>query len=440
MKKIIKKFIVAILQFEAKLVLKKYNPKIIAITGSVGKTSTKDAVFAVVSKVTNASKSQKSYNSELGVPLTILGQENAWYSPIGWLRVIFAGLALIIFPNHYPKVLVIEMGADRPKDIKKSVNLFPPNIGIITAIGEVPVHVEYFAGPEDVAKEKVHLIRKLKSNEHAILNFDDLAVLEMKEKTKAQVLTYGFGEGADIKASNYRLLYTENNGLISPEGISFKVDFSGSTVPVRIFGTFGKHRAYAALAAIGVGILYDMNLVDIAEALSTYESPPGRLKLIEGEKDTWILDDTYNSSPMACHAAIDLLEDFPRSSLPEGTKGRKIAVLADMLELGKYTIEAHKALGARLDKVDMLFAVGPRAKFIAQEARKNNFCEQGIFEYSASAEAAKELEKIIKPGDLILVKGSQSMRMERVVEEIMARPDKKEKLLVRQDPIWLAKS
>lgn len=438
MKKIIKKIIVAILQFEARLVVRKYKPKIIAITGSVGKTSAKDAIFAVINHSFHARKSLKSYNSELGVPLTILGQENAWYSPVGWIKIIFAGLALILFPNHYPKILVIEMGADRPGDIKSSVKKFIPAIGVVTSIGEVPVHVEFFAGAEAVAKEKAQLVRNLKMGDYAILNFDDLTVLEMKDKTKANVLTYGFGEGADIRASNYRIMYRQEKGIAVPEGMTFKVDCAGSSVPIRIFNTFGRQQVYAVLAGIGVGVSQKMNLVDIAQALTAYSSPPGRLKLIKGEKDTWILDDSYNSSPMAAHAAIDLLEDLPVSKLPDW-EGRKIAVLGDMLELGKFTIEAHKAVGSRLDKVDMLYAVGPRAKFIAEEARKNNFAKQGIFEYSVVEEAAKDLEQKIRPGDIILIKGSQAMRMERIVEEIMARPDKKAELLPRQDPVWLKK-
>jgi len=439
MRKFIKKIVVAILQLEAKLVLWRYKPKIIAVTGSVGKTSTKDAIFTVVDSVQSARKSQKSYNSELGVPLTILGQENAWYSPVGWLKIIFAGTSLFLRRSEYPEVLVIEMGADKPRDIKRSVMNFPPHIGVITAIGEVPVHVEFFAGPEAVAREKVHVVRALGDDCYAILNFDDVAVLDMREKTKAKVLTFGFGDGADIQASHYSIMYRNERGASVPEGITFKVDHQGSSVPIRLFNTFGKHHVYAALAAIAVGVSQNINLVDIGSALSEYSAPPGRLKLIEGEKDTWILDDSYNSSPMALHAAIDLLEELPVPEFPDGTRGRKIAVLGDMLELGKFAIEAHRAAGSRLDKIDMLFTVGPRSKFIAEEVRSNAFAKEGIFEYSDSRDAARDLEQKIRPGDIILIKGSQAMRMERIVEEIMARPDKKEELLVRQDPVWLAK-
>ena len=175
-----------------------------------------------------------------------------------------------------------------------------------------------------------------------------------------------------------------------------------------------------------------MNLVEMAEALSTYVAPAGRLKLIKGEKETWILDDTYNASPMATHAALDVLRDFPAR--------RRIAVLGDMMELGQYTIQAHRAVADHAKEcADIVFTVGPRAKFIADELAAHLFNKENLQNFSDSEEAGHALEKFIQPGDLILVKGSQSMRMEKIVEEIMANPEEKEKLLVRQEPEWQAK-
>jgi UDP-N-acetylmuramoyl-tripeptide--D-alanyl-D-alanine ligase len=255
---------------------------------------------------------------------------------------------------------------------------------------------------------------------------------EAKSKISAKTITFGFNDDNDLRASNYHITFRkdETTGLEIPEGITFKVDYKGSSVPVRIFSAFGRHHAYAALAALGVGLSQDFNLIDISEALTQYKPPPGRLKLIEGNKNTFILDDTYNASPAAVHAALDTLAELPAT-------GRKIAVLGDMLELGKYAIAAHKNVGDRAVKiVNILFVVGPRAKFIAQEAREQGFNPENIFEFSASGEAAKPLEKLLKEGDLVLVKGSQSMRMEKIIEEIMARPEDKEKLLVRQEKEW----
>ncbi|MBI5045899.1 MAG: UDP-N-acetylmuramoyl-tripeptide--D-alanyl-D-alanine ligase [Candidatus Niyogibacteria bacterium] len=432
-KSAIKLIITKILRIEAELVMKKYHPRVIAITGSVGKTSTKGAIAAVLSKTSSVRASGKSYNSELGVPLDILGQKTAWSSPIGWLLVLWNGFKQVFTrKEEYPKTLVLEMGVDRPGDIARMEDLVTPDIAVVTAIGEVPVHIEFFAGSEAVAREKAKILRFLGVRDWAILNFDDATVYDMKEKTRSQVLTFGFGEHADVRASNYQVIYQEDGGRAIPLGVSFKVDHQGATVPVRIHGVFGRQQVYAALAAIAVGLAEGMNLIEISEALSLYDSPPGRLKLIEGIKGAILLDDTYNSSPQALHAAIDTLRDIPAK--------RKIAVLGDMLELGKFTIEAHKEIGKRLKNIiDILLVVGPRSKFIAEEAREGGFEVGHIFEFSDSTEAGLKLQKIMEDGDLILVKGSQSMRMERVVEEVMLHPENADKLLVRQDAFWKSK-
>ena len=440
MKKFLKHIVVWILNLESRLILKKYKPEIIAITGSVGKTSAKEAVYAVLSQKFSVRKSEKSHNSELGVPLTLIGEANPWYSPLGWLGVILKGISLILKRQkgnnglrvdkgvNYPQKIILEMGADRPGDMAK-LAYFRPSVVLVTAIGEVPAHVEFFAGPEDVAKEKAKLVEGLDAQGWAVLNGDDDVVLDMKEKTKGRILTYGFGEGLDLRASEYKLMYHAGE---RPEGATFKIDYAGSSVPVRIINSFGKQNVYAVLAGAAAGIIYGMNLVEIAESLNKYSAPAGRLKLIEGEKEVWILDDTYNASPQAMHAAIDVLKDLPAK--------RKIAVLGDMLEIGKFTIQSHQKVGDQIKgAVDIVITCGPRAKFIAQELLDHGFAPAKVISVSDSREAGLELEKIIQPGDLILVKGSQAIRMERAVEEIMAHPEKKSELLVRQEPEWLNK-
>ena len=424
----LKKIIIFILQFESRLILKKYKPEIIAITGNVGKTSAKDAIFEVVKSRGYARKSQKSYNSEIGVPLAILDRYNAWYSPFSWLANIFVGLRLILFKDNYPKILVLEVSADRPGDIEKLAKLLNPHIAVITAVGEVPVHVEFFAGPEDLAREKSKMITNLNAQDFAILNFDDLTVLEMRRESHGHVVTYGFGQGADIWATDYKIMYRKEKDIDRPEGITFKVNYDGAMVPFRIFETFGKPQVYAALAAVAVGVAKGMNLVEMSEALSRYRAPAGRLRLIEGIKQTRILDDSYNASPQAMHAALDLTREF--------SVKRKIAVLGDMLELGEYTEPAHRAIAQNLRGIDILITVGTRAKFIADEARNFGFDPGAIHEFLRSEEAARELKKIVKDGDLVLIKGSESMRMERVVEAIMANPEKANDLLVRQEVAW----
>ncbi|MDP2676582.1 MAG: UDP-N-acetylmuramoyl-tripeptide--D-alanyl-D-alanine ligase [bacterium] len=429
MKRLFKNIIVSILRFETKLILQKYQPEIIAVTGSVGKTSAKDAIFEVIKNQGRVRKSEKSYNSEIGMPLTVIGAQNAWYSPLGWFSILLRGaLLLVSHDRQYPHTLVVEAGADKPGDIGIFVQSVKPDIAVVTAVGEVPVHVEFFSGAEEVAREKAKLLAPLTSTDTAILNYDDAVVCDMKEKTRGHVITFGFGDGAYVRAEHYHIMYRKEGDRDIPEGIAFKVAYKGNNLPLRIFDTFGKHQVYAVLAAISVGIAKDINLIDVVSALQRYSSPPGRLKLIKGEKNTFILDDTYNASPHAMHAALEVVRDIPAK--------RKIAVLGDMLELGRFTEQAHRAVAEYLTDTDVLITVGVRAKFIADEARATGFDAKHIFEFDIAIDAGKKLEEILTEGDLVLVKGSQSMRMERVVEEIMAEPERAGELLVRQDKVW----
>jgi UDP-N-acetylmuramoyl-tripeptide--D-alanyl-D-alanine ligase len=194
----------------------------------------------------------------------------------------------------------------------------------------------------------------------------------------------------------------------------------------------GKHNVYSALAAVAVGNIMGLNLIEISEYLSLCTFPPGRFRLLDGIKNSKIIDDTYNSSPMAVHAALDTLGELEAK--------RKIAVLGDMLEIGKYTIEAHKTMGQKARKVaDILITVGPRSKFASDEALALGFEKTKIHHFSTSSDASILVNGLMEEGDLVLVKGSQAMRMERIVEEIMAHPEDAKELLVRQEEYWKRK-
>ena len=184
MKDTFKKIIIYILIFEAKLVLWKYKPRVVAITGSVGKTSTKDAVYAVFSKFTYVRKSDKSFNSEIGLPLTILGVPNGWNSPKVWIRNIFKGLWLILAPHKYPKWLILEVGVGKPGDMARTASWLKTDAVIMTAIGETPVHIEFFESRKQLIEEKAGLIKTLRRDGLLILNADDEAIFEMKSKSK----------------------------------------------------------------------------------------------------------------------------------------------------------------------------------------------------------------------------------------------------------------
>ncbi len=429
-KTLLRNIVTKILEAEAKLVLRKYSPKIIAVTGTVGKTSTKDTIFAVVGDALVAGKSMKSFNSEIGLPLTILNCENAWSNPLLWLKNILKGLILILTRVHYPKWLVLEIGAGKLGDIARAVTLITPDIVVITRFGDVPVHVEFFKSPEELFEEKTLLVKALRPTGVLIVNADDERVLALREKTKAKSLTYGLKAGAMFRATNIQTAYEGD----APVGTTFKLEYDGNVFPVKMRGVLGVQPVYGALAAIATGAYLKLNIIDIIGRLSAHMSPPGRMRVIPGLKDSTIIDDTYNSSPVAAMAAVDALKGIK-------TKGKHIAVLGDMLELCKFTIEEHKKLGQQTGAfADLLLAVGPRAKYIVEGALSADMSEKNILEFDDSRVAGKYLESIIGEGDIVLVKGSQGIRMERTVEEIMAEPQRAAELLARQEEEWKAKA
>lgn len=430
MKTIFKQIISNILKLESKLILWKYKPKIVAITGSVGKTSTKDAVYGVISKISYVRKSEKSFNSEIGLPLTILGCPNGWNDPIVWVKNIFKGIWLIIWPHKYPKWLVLEVGVGKPKDMEKTASWLKTDAVIITAIGDTPSHIEFFNSRNHIIEEKSKLIKTLKKDGILILNADDPAVLNMKNKTKNIVVTYGFSKDVDVMASEDTILYSQSG---DPQGIIFRIDQGGSSLPVTIEGVFGKNHVYASLAALGLSFGLKLNMIEAINALRNYEVPPGRMRLLAGINGSFIIDDTYNSSPFASETALKTLGEIKEDS-------KKIAVLGDMLELGKHTEEAHKNIGKLVkENADILVTVGERAKSIKLGAIEAGMKEKNIVSFATSIEAGEFLKTFIKKDDLILVKGSQGMRMERTVAAILLDQKNKEKLLVRQDPEWINK-
>jgi len=423
------------LRLMSSLVLKKYRPKVIAITGSVGKTSTKEAVFTVLASFYRVRKSEKNYNNEIGVPLTILGVDSGGRSVWSWLRVISGGLSLILIPHKYPEILILEMGADRPGDISYLTSFIKPSISIITDISSS--HLEFFETIEGVFNEKIILVRELEEKGIAILNVDNPHLHKFQKQFSGKnikLVGFGYSEEADVRSTDVMLNYVgDNSGGKEIRGISFKLNYKGTSIPVRLNNVLARHSVYAAMAGIAVGIEMGLNLVEIGTALESYSLPAGRMTLIRGIKKSFIIDDTYNASPVSTVAALDVLGE---------TKSlRKIAVLGDMLELGVNTEPGHREVAKKFQKIkgEIFIAVGARMQFAVEELKKHNFPENNIFSFRDPMSAGIHLQKIIQPGDLILVKGSQGMRMEKIVEEIMAEPRHVREYLCRQDKKWREK-
>ncbi|OGY78364.1 MAG: hypothetical protein A3B74_01230 [Candidatus Kerfeldbacteria bacterium RIFCSPHIGHO2_02_FULL_42_14] len=416
-----------ILRYLAQSILKKYKPEIIAVTGSVGKTSAKEAIYTVLHKNFQVRRNLKSYNTEIGVPCTIIGSAAPGKSLIGWMMIVAKGLRLIMWHTGYPKILILEMALDHPRDIEYLTNLAPPSIGVITMIGsDQPVHVEFFRNVEELIAEKMKVLTKVKPDSFALLNRDDPRIWERRQQVRARIMSFGFSEEADIYAWDIRIATTL--ATHDAVGLNCKISHQGATVPVFLPGALGEHQIYAALIAIAVGRIHDMNLVTLTERLRDLKPLPGRMRLLSGIKLTHIIDDTYNSSPVACQAALRVLGTV-------ATTGKKFAILGDMSELGKETESAHEMIGRYVlaQKIDFLITCGEKARIIANSAQAAGMSRDRIFEFPDAEQAKKFVQERIEQGDVILVKGSRIMCMERIVKEIMAEPLRAKELLVEQD-------
>lgn len=421
----------AYLAFWARLFLKRTGIKIVAITGSVGKTTTKAAIGAVLEGQGAVRTVIGNLNGPLGVSIGLLGGgwiERYYRSGGGtwfWLLAALAAPFRAFFSRSHERIVVLEYGADRPGDIQWLVDRFPPHIAVITAVGETPVHVEYYASTKEVAVEKAKILSRLGATDIAVLNADDLTVLEMKEKVRGSTITFGMSQSAQVRAAGMELL--ADTGV--PEGILFTLHSNGSALPIRVYGGLGRSQTYAVSAAIAVAYALGVEPEEAAVGLVNYRPPAGRLRLLKGIKDTTVLDDSYNSSPLAVHNALDTLKQVPAK--------RRIAVLGDMLELGAQSIGAHQAAGDMAGEVaDVLVCVGEKSRLTSDSAA-NQLPKENIHWFRTADEAKMKVQELLEPGDIVLVKGSQGMRMERVVKEIMAEPERAAQLLARQGPRWL---
>lgn len=415
MKSILKKIIVSILIFESKIILKKYKPRVIAVTGSVGKTSTKDAIYTALSKSIFIRKSEKSFNSEIGLPLTIIGCKNGWYDISAWLKNILEGLELIMFREDYPKCLVLEIGADHPGDIESVSRWLSSDIVVINKVSDIPVHVEFFPNAQAVLKEKMALAKSLKKDGVLIIYSDDKKIVNESKNFKQKILSYGIESEADIKGLN--IVNDINNG------ISFDIRNKDKIFNFNIKGVLGSQQVYPILASIAVAEASNIPIDIAIESLKNHIYPRGRMNIIDGINNSKIIDDSYNSSPDAVNEALKTLASLQGVS-------RKIAILGDMMELGKFSSDEHKKILEYSAKVcDIVITVGPRTKNVIDKA----------ISFDNAFDAGEYIKSIIKDNDIVLIKGSQSMRMERVCMAIIKDTYKMRDLLVRQEDEWLAK-
>lgn len=353
----------SILKLFASLVLKIKKPRVILITGSVAKSSTKEAIFSVLLQkypFFEIAKSEGSLNTKIGVPLSILGFKHSvrWFlGPVvlfwSLIKVILYSLSII----SYPKILILEMGIDKPGDFSYLLKFLRPNVAVITAIG--PAHLEFFETIDRVVKEKSQIVEALPKDGYAVLNREDLLMSKIANKTTANIKY--FIPKPDISTS----------------------------------------------AAIAVGQILGLKNEEIEKGLKKYQPLSGRLNLIKGISNSLIINDCYNANPLSMKYALNKL----KSQSSEFKAKRKIAILGDMFELGSYTEEAHKEIGKIAKKSsDLLLCTGKNAKYIALEGG-------GIY-FPTKEELINFIKKEIKEGDIILIKASRGMKFEEIIREI----------------------
>ncbi len=460
MKTFFKKIVTAALLWETRAVIKKHKPAIIAITGSVGKTSTKDAAYHILADAgVFVRKSEKSFNSEIGLPLTVLGLQNAWGNPVGWVQNILLGLGQV-YPilgsgtrAPYPKCLVLEVGADHLGDIEGLVKWLKPDIAAITAVSKVPVHVEFFPSPEAVLKEKLALPRGVRSGGKLVLPANDPSILAVRaDVPDAPCLTFGVDCQADVMTVSPEIVYgTDEKNIATfkkPVGMSFVLKYEAKGIKVSIIGVVGTQHIHSIAAAAAIALSYGINFEAVAASIPKYQAPRGRMNILEGIVGTVLVDDSYNSSPDALKEALSVLREIQSA--------RKIAVLGDMMELGKFSAEEHRTAGERVAEAfgvgtgitaDILVTVGIRARDIAEGAMAAGLSKDMIHSFDTSVEAGEWLRNLLHKesilqgdsGTVILIKGSQSSRMERVSYALLADQSRAAEFLVRQDAEWLAK-
>lgn len=422
-----KKTIEKILASFARKTIKKYKPLVIAITGSVGKTTTRKTVASVLDEAKRVRTArEKDYNNELGIPLVILGEETQGRSIFGWLGVLWRGFRVSMGSDkNYPEILVLEYGIDHPGDMIYLCDIAEPDISVLTMIS--PVHVEHFGSLENLIAEKATILARTKESGHCFLNVDDDRVLESASKAKGEVHTYGMDERAQVRGSDIQL-------STEPIGTSFMLHSEGVKYDIHLAHLLGKAPVSSALCAIAIAQHLGLSIDQIAAGLSKLIPTQGRMNVLAGIKGTTILDDSYNAAPASVIAAIDTLREFELKA-----DGRRIAVLGKMAELGNYVRAEHESVGKHVSEkgIDLLVCVGQEATSIRDGALAAGMNEEDIMLVSDSIEAGRWLDREIDTDDIILVKGSQSARMEKTVKDIMADPLSARQLLARQYGAWL---
>ena len=356
----------------------RFSIPVVAITGSNGKTTTKELTAAVLATRWEVLRPERSFNNQWGLPLTLLK----------------------LAPEH--QAVVLEIGTNARGEVATLAAMAAPTVGIVTTVAAV--HVEFLGSLDGVREEKAGLVRALAADGVAVLNADDPRVAGMARDTRARVVTYGLGEAAHVRAIG--------DVAEDEQGLSFTLERGGERQAITL-ALAGRHNVTNALAAAAAGLALDITLAEVARALAGVRPVAGRC-VWRRAGDVTILDDTYNASPVSVRAALD--------TVAARRQGRRvIVVLGDMLELGAFSDEAHREVGRQVAALpaDELIGVGRAIQAAVEAAREAGLAEARHL--TTFEDTVAHLLKRLTAGDLVLVKGSRGMRMERVVDALVAR-------------------
>lgn len=435
MKHLGKIFVLALLNSFARMRLarmQRHGVQIIGVTGSVGKTTCKEAVAHVLRGQFRVLCSEKSYNTDFGLPLTILELKSEFSSMYGWIKNLVLAMWCGLFDRAIYDILVLEMGVDKPGDMDVLLRMATPDIAIYTGVHPIHLADGQFTSLDAIFLEKVKLVKAISSSGTVFLNGDDERCMRLGaemnvEKNGPKVVLFGSNDGVKLCAGDIKSRWGSISFSVKYGEV--KGDFS---IPI-----FGTQHVSSLLPSIGCGLLFGMYMPDIVDRLSSFTLPPGRLSLIEGLHDSWIIDSSYNASPDAVRAALETMGEMAQERRREEKSSmRKIFLFGNMNELGSVSEKEHRGIAAYLkDRVDVLVTVGEMAAMCRDETvRKNILDADQTHAFMTTDEATSFMQTFVQPGDLILVKGSQNnIRLERLVKAIMKRPELAGKLLARQD-------
>lgn len=413
-----------ILVYFAVNAIKKHKSFIIAITGSVGKTTTREAIYAVLSSKYEVKRNLKNYNNLLGVSMTILGLPVP-YDIAGKVSFIKAFVYFVLGFHKMPSHFVLEYGADKPDDIDKLASNFRPDVAIVTAIGDTPVHVANYPSIDAVAHEKANIIRHLKSDGLAILNKDDKRVLAMSVLTDATKYFYGRDQILDSK------FLTDDGSRLGRHAI---VRHGGLNLEFNMYNIISEHQVMDLIPAVVIGDMLGIGREEIKLSLESYRFPSGRMALLEGIKNSILIDDTYNASPLSTAEALKTFAEIKKVMVDR----RDLAYLGEMKELGEYGPEEHYKIGQLAGEIcDELIAVGDDNAIHFIRGFKSTAPDKKSSIFQKSSEASEYAIRNIREGDLVLIKGSQSVRMEFIVKALLQDKATASRVLVRQTSDWL---